>query len=78
MKQQKKVISTEELPTKFGWPFWIIYYLILDKLNANATAWIVGGSVLFIWILLFGFIKSREESFSILKLKTAIQKWILE
>tara|TARA_Y100000592_G_scaffold91825_1_gene152558 strand:- start:92 stop:328 length:237 start_codon:yes stop_codon:yes gene_type:complete len=78
MKRQKKVISTEELPTRFGWPFWFIYYLTLDKLNASATAWIVAGSVFLVWIFLFGFIKSREQSFSIIKLKTVIEKWILE
>jgi len=78
MKQQKKVIDTQELPTNFGWSFWIVYYLTLDKLNANATAWIVAGCILFIWVFLYGLIKSREQTFSILKLKTTIEKWILE
>lgn len=78
MKPQKKVIDTQELPTKFGWSFWIILYLLLDKLNADATIWIVFGCVFFVWILLFGLIKSKEQSFSILRLKTAIEKWILE
>ena len=76
MKARKKVISTNELPTKFGWSFWIIAYLILDKMNAGATLWIVAGSVLFLWILLFGFIKGNEQYFSILSLKTNIEKWI--
>ena len=78
MKQLKKVIDTKELPTKFGWSFWIISYLLLDKMNAGATLWIVSGCVLFLWVLLYGFIKSKEQSFSILRLKTAIEKWILE
>ena len=76
MKQRKKVINTNELPTKFGWSFWIITYLILDKMNAGATLWIVAGSVLFLWVLLFGLIKAKEEYFSILSLKTNIEKWV--
>ena len=76
MKQGKKVINTNELPTKFGWSFWIITYLILDKMNAGATLWIVAGSVLFLWVLLFGLIKGKEEHFSILSLKTNIEKWV--
>lgn len=76
MKQRKKVINTNELPAKFGWSFWIIVYLILDKMNAGATLWIVAGSVLFLWVLLFGLIKGKEEHFSILSLKTNIEKWI--
>lgn len=76
MKQGKKVINTNELPTNFGWSFWIIVYLILDKMNAGATLWIVAGSVLFLWVLLFGLIKGKEEHFSILSLKTNIEKWI--
>ena len=76
MKQRKKVINTNELPTKFGWSFWIIVYLILDKMNAGAILWIVAGSVLFLWVLLYGLIKGKEEHFSILSLKTNIEKWI--
>ena len=76
MKPRKKVINTNELPTKFGWSFWIITYLILDKMNAGATLWILAGSVLFLWVLLFGLIKGKEEHFSILSLKTNIEKWV--
>ena len=78
MKQQKKVIDAQELPTKFGWSFWIILFLLLDKIKAGLILWIVFGCVLFVWTLLFGFIKSKEQSFSILRLKTSIEKWILE
>tara|TARA_R110001606_G_scaffold27275_1_gene87358 strand:- start:603 stop:839 length:237 start_codon:yes stop_codon:yes gene_type:complete len=76
MKQQKKVIKTNELPTKFGWSFWIILYLLLDKFDATGVLWVVGCSLFVVWIFLFGLIKNNEKSFSILSLKSNIEKWV--
>lgn len=76
MKPQKQVINRHELPMSFGAPFWIIVYLLLDKFDAGSIVWIIAGAVLFLWIVLFGFIKGREKSFSIVSLKVNIEKWL--
>lgn len=78
MKQQKQVISKNDLPQRFGWALWVITYLIMDKFETPQFVWIIGYVLFGTWSLLFFYLKSIEKPFSIVNFKKNVEKWISE
>lgn len=76
MKQKKQVINPQDLPNRFGWSFWIIIYLILDKIESNEIIWWIYGVLLSLWGLLFAYIKINEEHFSVVRFKENVDNWL--
>jgi len=76
MKQKKHVISQTDLPSEFGWWFWVVTYLIIEKIDPNNIVWYIYGTILSVWMLIFGYVKSIEKPFSVVSFKTNIEKWL--
>ena len=76
MKRKKHVISQTDLPSQFGWWFWVITYLIIDKIDPNDVVWYVYGTMFFVWTFIFGYVKSIEKPFSIVSFKDNIEQWL--
>ena len=76
MKQKKPVINQQDLPMRFGSSLWIIFYLIFDKFESGPVTWYIFYTLLGIWTLFFGFLKSREQPFSVVSFKNNIDRWL--